>query len=310
MPTWPTLSRNPTKIIAHRGASGLRPEHTIVGHALAIAQGADLIEPDLVPSRDGVLFARHDGGLARSTDIARRPAFAARATRNRHGQRDWPIHHFSADELDALRAIQPFPGRSPAFDSHHRLPRFEDLLDLAAEASTPAHRIGVYPELKHPAYFAAQGIDVSARCIDTLTIRQHRGKQDPVWLQCFEIAPLRRIHDALDLAVFHLIEPAEIGDVAWLRKRHTQHAWLDGIALPKQALIGARGNPDLIRAAHDFGWQVHVWTLRDDQVMPEFTDVRAELRALFTLGVDALFADFPATAVLARNDVTVLDNVA
>ncbi len=299
---WPTLSNTPTKIIAHRGASGQRPEHTVVGHALAIAQGADIIEPDLVPSRDGVLFARHDAGLARSTDIARRPAFSERATRNRHGKRDWPIHHFRADELDAVRAIQPYPGRSRAFDSRHRLPRFEDLLDLATDASTPTCRIGVYPELKHPAYFTAQGIDVTARCIDTLAARRHRGKDDPVWLQCFEIDPLRRIHETLDLAVFHLIEPVTIGDVAWLRKLHAQHPWLDGIALPKQALIGERGNPDLTRAAHDLGWQVHVWTLRDDQVMPEFTDVRAELRALFALGVDALFADFPETALSARND--------
>ena len=297
---WSTLDGKPTRIIAHRGASGLRPEHTAVGYELAIAQGADLIEPDLVPSRDGVLFARHDAGLARSTDIARRIGFAQRATRDRDGRRDWPVHHFSAEELAALCARQPFGQRSRAFDSRHALPRFDEVLAIAAAASSATRRVGIYPELKHPAFFRAQGIDVTARCIETLLQRGHRGKQDPVWLQCFELEPLRRIHETLDLPVFHLVLPNEIGDTTWLRALHQHHAWLDGIALPKQALIGSHSQGDLVAVAHELGWQVHVWTLRDDQVMPGFGNVAAELHALFALGVDALFADFPATAVRAR----------
>jgi glycerophosphoryl diester phosphodiesterase len=297
---WSTLDGKPTRIIAHRGASGLRPEHTAVGYELAIAQGADLIEPDLVPSRDGILFARHDAGLARSTDIARRIGFAQRATRDRDGRRDWPVHRFVAEKLDLLRARQPFGGRSSAFDSRFGLPRFADVLEIAARASSAGRRIGIYPELKHPAFFLAEGIDVTSRCMETLRGRGHHGKRDPVWLQCFEVVPLLRIHEELDLPVFHLIEPAQIGDAAWLRVLHQRHSWLDGIALPKQALIGLRGNPHLVRVAHDLGWQIHVWTLRDDQVMAEFVDVHAELQALFALGADALFADFPATAVGSR----------
>jgi glycerophosphoryl diester phosphodiesterase len=296
--TWSTLDARATRIIAHRGASGLRPEHTLVGHRLAIAQGADLIEPDLVPSSDGVLFVRHDPGLARSTDVARRPEFSARALRDRRGRRDWPVDRFSSDELARLRAVQPFGRRSRAFDSRFGLPRFEDLLDLAA--ATPKRRVGLYPELKHPAFFQRRGIDVTARCIDLLAGRGHRGKADPVWLQCFEIEPLRRIHETLELPVFHLVEPAEVGDRDWLWRLHAQYPWLDGIALPKQALIGREARSGMVDTAHALGWQVHVWTLRDDQVLGDFADVRAELDALFTLGVDALFADFPATAVAAR----------
>jgi glycerophosphoryl diester phosphodiesterase len=299
MNRWKTLDGMPTRIIAHRGASGLRPEHTAVGYELAIAQGADLIEPDLVPSRDGVLFARHDAGLRRSTDIARRPEFAARATMDRFGRRDWPVHRFDRGELAALRAVQPFARRSRAFDSRFPLPTLEDVLDIAA--ACPTRRIGVYPELKHPEFFATQGIDVTAICIDQLSRRGHSGKTDPVWLQCFEIAPLRRVHETLALPVFFLVEPAEIGDADWLRALHRRHPWLDGIALPKSALIGAQGSAVLLRVAHDLGWQVHVWTLRDDQVMPPFVAVQDELRALFALGVDALFADFPGTAVTLRD---------
>ena len=296
---WTTLDGEPTRIIAHRGASGLRPEHTAVGYELAIAQGADLIEPDLVPSRDGVLFARHDAGLRRSTDIARRREFGARATLDRFGRRDWAVHRFDREELAALRAVQPFGRRSRAFDSRFVLPTFEDVLDIAAAG--PTRRVGVYPELKHPDFFAAQGIDVTAICIDLLRRRGHAGKTDPVWLQCFEIAPLQRVHEALALPAFFLVEPAAIGDADWLRGLHRQHPWLDGIALPKTALIGSRGNGDLARLAHDLGWQVHVWTLRDDQVMTDFVAVQDELHALFGLGVDALFADFPGTAVAARD---------
>ena len=298
---WTTLDGEPTRIIAHRGASGLRPEHTAVGYELAIAQGADVIEPDLVPSRDGVLFARHDAGLRRSTDIVRRREFAVRGVLDRFGRRDWPVHRFDREEIARLRALQPFGRRSRVFDSRFVLPTFEDVLDIAASRSTPTRRVGVYPELKHPQFFATQGIDVTAICIDRLRTRGHAGKADPVWLQCFEIEPLRRVHEALALPVFFLVEPADIGDVDWLRTLHRRHPWLDGIALPKAALIGARGEADRVRVAHDLGWQVHVWTLRDDQVMTDFVEVQDELHALFGLGVDALFADFPGTAVTARD---------
>jgi len=297
---WRTLDRRPTRVIAHRGASGLRPEHTRTGYELAIAQGADLIEPDLVPSRDGTLFARHDAGLARSTDIARRTGFATRGMRDRSGQRDWPVERFLGAELDSLRAVQPFGGRSRAFNSRLALPRFTDVLDIAAAHSNAARRVGIYPELKHPAHFAARGIDVTAICIELLRVRGHHGKADPVWLQCFEIEPLQRVHAALALPVFFLVEPADIGDVGWLRALHARHPWLDGIAVPKSVLIGVQGSPKLLAAAHDLGWQVHVWTVRDDQVMPGFASVQQELSALYALGVDALFADFPETAVAAR----------
>lgn len=297
---WATLDGRPTRIIAHRGASGLRPEHTRVGYELAIAQGADLIEPDLVPSRDGVLFARHDAGLRRSTDIARRRTFIARSTLDRLGRRDWPVHRFDRDEIANLRAVQPFGRRGRAFDSRHPLPTFADVLDLAVTHSTPTHRIGIYPELKHPAHFAARGIDVTSICIDQLRARGHGGKSDTVWVQCFDIEPLRRVHETLGLPVFFLVEAPEVGDEAWVRELHCRHPWLDGVACSKTALIGARGSGDIVRLAHDLGWQVHAWTLRDDQVMADFADVRGELHALFELGVDALFADFPETAVFER----------
>ena len=125
---WRTLDGGAPRIIAHRGASGLRPEHTLEGYALALSQGADIIEPDLVVSADGVLFARHDPGLARSTDIRLRPQFASRQE-----QGDWPVDRFAASEIDQLRAIQPNAARSSEFD---RLwPLLNAMLNVAGGAT-------------------------------------------------------------------------------------------------------------------------------------------------------------------------------
>ncbi len=152
---WKTLDRSPPLIIAHRGASGLRPEHTLEGYALALEQGADVIEPDLVPSADGVLFARHDAGLARSTDIASREAF-----RERRRDGDWRCDRLAADEIDGLRAVQPFPGRSNEFDGRFAAPRWQAVIEWAAGAARDRGApVTLYPEIKHPADFAAHGVD-------------------------------------------------------------------------------------------------------------------------------------------------------
>jgi len=134
---WPTLDGAPPRIIAHRGASGPMPEHTLEGYALALEQGADVIEPDLVSSRDAQLVIRHDRDLTRSTDIATRPEFAAR---RRNG--DWWIEDLDLAEIARLRAVQPFPSRDHAYDGRFRIPTFAAAL-LWAE--TEARRSGGSP---------------------------------------------------------------------------------------------------------------------------------------------------------------------
>src|SRR5262249_54251450 len=148
--------------IAHRGASGHRPEHTLDGYALAALQGADAVEPDVVMSRDGVLFVRHDLGLAASTDVATHREFAPRA-REIAGKRDWWIADFDAAEIDALRARQPAPERGTQYDGHFIVPRFAQLLDAVAELSRRrAAPLVVDVEMKHPEFFAALGLDMPA----------------------------------------------------------------------------------------------------------------------------------------------------
>lgn len=297
--TWCTLDSQPPRIIAHRGASGLRPEHTLEGYRLAIAQGADVIEPDLVPSADGVLFARHERALGRSTDIAQREGLAARKRLDAAAALDWFAEDLSSAEIDQLRAMQPFPGRDLGFDRQFAIPRFNEILALARSQWRQGRALGVYPEIKHPLELAARGIDSTAILIDCLKQASCIGAASPVWVQCFELAPLARVHQVCGNPVFALFEADAIAGVSWLRTLHRQAPWLSGVALPKAALIGATGVAELIGAAHDLGWQVHVWTLRDDAVMAGMASVHQEYQSLFTLGADALFCDFPASAVAA-----------
>ena len=290
------------RIIAHRGASGVRPEHTLDAYSLAALQAADVLEPDLVASRDGVLHARHDLGLARSTDVAARERFASRR-RDLAGEHNWWISDFTAAELDELRAVQPVPGRDRQYDGHFIVPRFSQVLDLAHEiGAARGSPLIVDAEIKHPEYFAALGIDLLAALRHDLAPRALTGPQAPVWLESFDHAFLRAAHDAFGNACFALVETLPDGATRAeiLRGLAT---WTRGVAVAKYLLWDARGHAGgLVEAAHALGLEIHAWTFRDDRSPAPFATVRDELFAAFALGVDALFCDFPDTAIAARRE--------
>lgn len=301
MRRWNTLDGSYPRIIAHRGASGYRPEHTLDGYALAAAQGADVLEPDLVLSRDGVLFARHDLGLSRSTDVALRPQFASRA-REIAGQRDWWVSDFLAAELDTLRALQPFPERGAAFDGRFGIPRLATLLDLLAAVSSNYRReIALYPELKNPQYFRAIGLDPVAALHDELRQRNLLGGNSPVWVQCFDHAALHEVSKRCGNPCHALLESLPEAPRARDALLGEFAAWTQGIAPPKYLLWDHAGNDSgLVAEAHACGLKVHAWTFRDDRSPAPFVSARDELFAAFELGVDGIFCDFPDTALAAR----------
>lgn len=305
MRAWNTLDGHAPRIIAHRGASGERPEHTLPGYALAVEQGADVIEPDLVMSRDGMLYARHDLGLARSTDVAAHAEFAGRR-RSLGEQVDWWVGDFEAAELDCLRAVQPWPRRDQRFNGRDPLPRLGPILDLAARAA--AHRgraVPVYPEIKHPGYFRGLGLDPVQALVTELQGRGLTGAHAPVWLQCVDHAVLREAHQRCGNPCFALLEPPPgPGPVAdWIPLLRPLLGWACGVAPDKRLLWGdgGDGSSGLVEAAHGLGLQVHAWTFRDDADPAPFASPREELAAAFALGVDALFCDFPATALALRD---------
>jgi glycerophosphoryl diester phosphodiesterase len=199
-------------VIAHRGASGERPEHTLEAYRLAIAQGADFIEPDLVPTRDGVLVVRHENALSGSTDVAAHAAFAERKVRKRIDGvwvEDWFTEDFTLAELRSLRARETRPAERPAntaFDGHFGIPTFREVLALAeAESRRLGRPVGVYPETKHPTYFLHEGRHLDGRPIarDTSAMLVAEvvaaGFTAPGQLvvQSFEIDNLRRLRHEL-----------------------------------------------------------------------------------------------------------------
>jgi glycerophosphoryl diester phosphodiesterase len=298
---WKTLNGLPPRVIAHRGASGHRPEHTLEAYALAVTQGADALEPDLVPSRDGVLFARHDVGLARSTDIALRAEFSARS-RVIDGVRDWWIFDFDAYEIDSLRATQPIAGRNAQFDRQFGVPRFTQLLELAkrenARRETP---LVIDAEIKDPAFFREHGIDVLGALAADLEAHGMIGPQAPVWLETFDHVFLRAAFERCGNACFALLNRAP--DSVALRELAS---WVCGVAPAKHLLWGSDGRDSgLVDAAHARGLEVHAWTFREDHSPAPFASALAEMQAAFALGVDALFCDFPDAAVAARADYAV-----
>jgi glycerophosphoryl diester phosphodiesterase len=292
--TWRTLDGSAPLVIAHRGASGPRPEHTLEGYQLGLEQGADVIEPDLVPSADGVLFARHDTGLIRSSDIAARAEF-----KNRDRDGDWRCDSLSATEIDSLRAIQPFPTRSQEFNARFALPRWQAVLDWAAKSAldrgTP---VILYPEIKRPAEFIARGIDPVRLFADSVASLPEGVK---VWVQCFDAEALRRVHEATGL-------PCCLGidvDHDWHGLLHEHGGWLTSMGVNKKLLRDERrAESGLVDAAHAAGLRVDAWTFRDDRVGSDYSTAQDELLDALATGVDGLFCDFPASGLAARGLAT------
>jgi len=208
----PLALASPLLVIAHRGASGERPEHTLEAYRLAIAQGADFIEPDLVPTRDGVLVARHENALSGSTDVADRPEFADRKARKKIDGvwiEDWFAEDFTLVEIRQLRARETRPdvrAANTAYDGRFGIPTLEEVVALAkAEGERFGRPIGIYPETKHPTFFLHEGrhldgtpiaMDTSAMLVEAL-VRLDFTDPARVFIQSFEIDNLRRLQHTL-----------------------------------------------------------------------------------------------------------------
>lgn len=298
---WQTLNGAPTLVIAHRGASGELPEHTLEAYQLAIDQGADIIEPDLVMTQDGVLVARHDRYLSTTTNVADRPEFAER--RRLSGTReDWWVEDFTLAELRTLRARQPRADRSQAFNDQFLVPTFEEVLDLAAAAG-----VRTEPEIKAPGHFVSIGLDPLPVLVGILRARGLDGADAATSVQCFEPAFLARLDAEIETPLLMLVFPMQeidpdVGPLVPSVALADMVAFADGVGPSKALLIDAEGaDTGFVAEAHALGLAVHPWTFRDDQ--PADIDPDAELRRIYALGVDGIFTDFPATAIRVRDDM-------
>jgi glycerophosphoryl diester phosphodiesterase len=191
-------------VIGHRGASALRPEHTLASYGKAIADGADFIEPDLVMTRDGVPVARHENEISGTTDVAQHPEFASRKTTKTidgHAVTGWFTEDFTLDELKTLRARERLPElRSTAFDGQFQIPTLDEIIDfVATEAATQGRVIGIIPEIKHGTYFQKAGLPMEDRVLTILAAHAYT-RTAPVEIQSFGIANLRYLRNKLGKA--------------------------------------------------------------------------------------------------------------
>ena len=330
----PTLSGKPAIIIAHRGASGERPEHTIASYTLAIEQGADYIEPDLVLTKDGVLVARHENEISETTDVGAHPEFAARkATKTIDGETKtgWFTEDFTLVELKTLRAKERLPLLRKAntlYDGQYQIPTFAEILDLVKTQSAKAgRRLGVYPETKHPSYFTSIGLPHETVLLKVLADYGLDKADSPVFIQSFEVGNLQALHAKTKLRLIQLMDdkgaPADRPDLPYITMASAQGLnavaqYASGIGPNKsmvipRGLLGNLGAPtSLVRDAHAAGLQVHPWTFRRENFFLPLSarsginpaghgDLEAEIKAYLATGIDGLFSDNPAQAVAARD---------
>ena len=320
-------------VIAHRGASGERPEHTLGSYSLAIAQGADYIEPDLVLTKDGVLVARHENEISETTDVADKAEFADRkTTKTIDGQKmtGWFTEDFTLAEIKTLRAKERLPqlrSANMAFDGQFEIPTFDEILALAkAQSAVTGRTIGIYPETKHPSYFTAIGLPHEAPLLAALTQYGHVEKTAPVFIQSFEVENLKALRPKTKLRLIQLMaetgSPPDRSDVTYAQMVSAEGlkivaTYADGIGPNKamvipRTLLGNLGDPTtLVADAHKVGLAVHPWTFRRENYFLPLAqksgvdprgvgDLNAEIKAYLATGVDGIFSDNVTEAIAAR----------
>jgi glycerophosphoryl diester phosphodiesterase len=321
----PPVTRLPRPVvIGHRGAPAYRPEHTAASFELAIDMGADLIEPDVVVSRDGVLVVRHESELSLTTDVAEREAFAdRRTTRTVNGKEvtGWFTEDFTLTELRALRAVERMPTLRPlntAYDGRFGILTLAEVIQLARRRSTPARRIEVLIELKTVAWPDGSGPSLAALAAEELRRLGVAHGASPVLVQSFDAGLLRELRARLGEngpRLIQLVDDGAEGDrmvgLAGLREIST---YAQGIAPSRRRILQAAGARArvcrLVDEAHRAELSVFCWTLRaENAFLPErrrrgdepgaHGDAVADAQHLLDLGLDGLITDSPDLAVTA-----------
>lgn len=322
-------------IIGHRGASGERPEHTRAAYELAIEQGADYIEPDLVMSKDGILMVRHENEISQTTNVATKRQFAARfTTKVIDGQEisGWFTEDFTYNELKTLRAKERLPelrNRNRDYDNEFSIMSFQELLKFVQLMERRTGRvIGVYPELKHPSYFKSIGLPQDQLLVKQLNSFGYRDASDAIFIQSFEVGTLETLSEATDIRLIQLIggegTPPDrpnlnFSDMVTAAGLRRIARYADGIGVDKSHIIGRNilgrlGGPSgVVKNAKSLDLLVHAWTFRgENYFLPEgmksslnpaeWGDMKREIKAYRDAGVDGFFTDHPDLALTALNE--------
>jgi len=326
--TGPVTPLSPPIIIAHRGVSGTRPEHTLASYQLAIEQGADFIEPDLVLTKDDIFVARHENDITDTTDVSKHPEFADRKTvKVIDGEKHngWFTEDFTLAELKTLRAKERLPLLRPdnaKFDGQFEVPTLAEIIALAKKNSVGGRVVGIYPETKHPSYFASIGKPMEKRLVEQLKAAGWHDAHAPVFIQSFEVNNLKLLHGLTGIRLIQLMDssgaPADNAAPSYAAmatpeglKAIAAYAW--GIG-PNKDMIQKGDKPPttLVADAHAAGLRLHPWTFRaENYFLPSSLRVGInprgrgrlsdEIQRYLALGIDGFFTDFTYIGVQARD---------
>ncbi|MEU8874407.1 glycerophosphodiester phosphodiesterase [Streptomyces javensis] len=327
-------------VIGHRGASGYRPEHTFGSYQLALDMGADIIEQDLVPTKDGHLVCRHENDITATTDVSAHPEFADRkTTKTVDGTKltGWFTEDFTLAELKTLRAKERIPGnrqRNTLYDGRWEVPTFEEVLQWAErEGRARGRRIWLYVETKHPTYFRKLGLGLEER-VARLLRRYGRHREDSaLFLQSFEPSSIQRLRKLVDTPAVVLLstidsrpwdfveanDPRTVADLVKPEGLKWIASYAQGIGPDLSVIIprtpdGKLGTPtSVVKDAHAAGLILHPYTMRNENTfLPAdfrrgsdpnaYGDAFGAFKAYFATGIDGIFSDNADTALLAAAD--------
>lgn len=298
MAATPAPARKKPLLIAHRGCSALRPEHTLAAYAKAIQDGADFVEPDLVATKDGVLVARHENNITETSDVAARPEFASRKTvKTIDGEKlsGWFTEDFTFAELKTLRAkerLGPMRPESASYDGQFQIVSLEEIADfVAAEAAARGRTIGLIPEIKHSTYFASIGLAQEPRLIERIAKSAYL-QRAPLLIQSFEVSNLKALHPKVagmaNVELVQLIADPRMPSPDMAAQGKHQSGWrtygdmitpqglsevatyAQYLAPPVRMVIPVDAQQKLaqptwiVEAAHKAGLKVSVWTFRPE----------------------------------------------
>lgn len=280
-------------VIAHRGASGFVPEHTLVAYAAAHALGADYIEQDLVRTKDGAFICRHDIHLDDTTNVAE--VFPDRARADGR----WYAADFTLAEIRTMRAVERLPNRFPKGAASFQIPTFEEAIELVQGMNkTTGREAGIYPELKDPVFHRKEGLEMEAAFLEICAKYGYKGPGANIFVQCFDPGPLKKMRQELgsELPQIQLISDRSIQNTLVADEGLKAIAeYANGIGPDRRRV---EKDTDLVKRAHAAGLKVHPYTLRRDLVAPKYGSFEEELRAFYVdFGVDGLFTDYPGDAV-------------
>ena len=296
-------------VIAHRGASGYLPEHTLESYAMAYALGADFIEADLALTKDGIFVCIHDIYLEYTTNV--RDVFPERARKDRH----WYVADFSLEEIKQLNVhervrangIPYFPSRFPLGLSKFEVPTFREMIELIQGLNkSTGGNVGIYPEMKKPVWHAQQGLPMEEALLEILNQYGYKGRDAKIFIQCFEAEPLKKLRFDLgtDLPLVLLTWEKNWnygGDVKPFSAKLTEDI-LDEIAIYADGIGPYKNrievNPAIVQWAHERGLVVHTWTMRADSLPAQYQNFDEELFWFYiTYKVDGVFTDFTDKAI-------------